>query len=361
MSDINNGNAKGTQSDNLTETGKNPSQASSELKPMLVSYAPHVRGPATTQRIMIDVVIALVPAFIMAIVIFGPRAALLTVVCVLACVLFEGLYQKLMKKPITVADCSAVITGILLAFNLPVTLPLWQAIIGCFVAIILIKQLFGGLGRNFANPAIVARIALFIAFPITMTTWQMPETTPAWVLLTDTVASPTPLFYLTSRELSLAAMLDSLPPFRDMLIGVRGGTIGETSAVALLLGGVYLMIRRVIRWHIPLSFILTVAVLSLLSGGFSTDFMLMHILAGGLLLGAIFMATDYVTSPQTNKGRIIFGIGCGVLTVIIRMFGNYPEGVSFAILFMNIIVPFINKFSMTKPLGAVEKVGGKKE
>ena len=324
-------------------------------KKRTVSFSPHIRGNSTTNRIMLDVVIALMPAFIGSVLIFGPRAALITGVCVSACLLFEAAYQKLLKKPITVTDFSAVITGLLIAFNLPVTIPLWQAVIGCFVAIIMVKQLFGGLGRNFANPAIVARIVLFIAFPVAMgAAWHMPEaawSTPSWMLITDAVSSPTPLYYLTDRTMEVSDIMYVLPNLRDMFLGIRGGTIGETSTAALLLGGIYLIVRRVIRWHIPLSFMATVGVLTFVSGGFSFDFMLMHLLAGGLLLGAIFMATDYVTSPQTSKGRIAFGIGCGLLTVVIRLFGNYPEGVSFAILFMNILVPFINKFTMTKPLG----------
>ena len=322
---------------------------------LTVSFSPHIREKVFTDRIMLDVVIALMPAFFASVFIFGPRAALITAVCVSACVLFEGVYQKLLNKPVTVTDFSAVITGILIAFNLPVTIPLWQAVIGCFVAIIMVKQLFGGLGRNFANPAIVARIVLFIAFPIAMgASWHMPEaawSSPSWMLLTDAVASPTPLQYLTDRGMAAPDIMSALPSLRDMFLGICGVTIGETSAAALLLGGIYLLVRRVIRWHIPVSFMVTVALLTFISSGFSLDLMLMHLLAGGLVIGAVFMATDYVTSPQTNKGRIVFGIGCGLLTVVIRLFGNYPEGVSFAILFMNILVPFINRFTMTKPLG----------
>ena len=311
-----------------------------------VSFSPHIRSGARTNRIMVDVIIALVPALVASVLIFGPRAAILTLACVFFCVVFEGGFQKILKRPVTVLDFSAVITGLLIAFNLPVTLPIWMAAVGCFVAIVMVKQLFGGLGRNFANPAIVARVVLFIAFPIAMTSWHMPDSTPDWVLLTDAVSSPTPLYYLAGAD-----FMQRLPSWRDMFLGIRGGTIGETSVLALLIGGVYLLARGVIRWHIPAAFILTVALLTFLTGGFSADFMLMQVMAGGLVLGAFFMATDYVTSPQTKKGRIIFGIGCGILTVVIRLLGNYPEGVSFAILFMNILVPFINKFSMTKPLG----------
>ena len=312
---------------------------------LTVSFFPHIRHKTTTSNIMLDVVIALVPAFIASILIFGPRAALVTVVCVMACVGFEGIYQKVLGKPSTISDFSAVITGLLIAFNLPVTIPLWQAMVGCFVAIILVKQLYGGLGKNYANPAVVARVVMFLAFSTTMTAWHMPEYTPGWVLLHDAISSPTPLAILARGE------MEYLPGMWDMFVGIRGGSIGETSALALLLGGVYLLIRRVITWHIPVTFIATVAVISFLSGSLSVDYMLYQMFAGGLLLGAIFMATDYVTSPQTSKGRIIFGIGCGLLTVVIRFFGSYPEGVSFAILFMNMLVYFINKLTLTKPLG----------
>jgi len=301
---------------------------------------------------MLDVVIALIPTFIASILIFGPRAALVTAVCVFSCVGFEGICQKILKRPVTVGDFSAVITGLLIAFNLPVTIPLWQAMFGCSVAIILVKQLYGGLGKNFANPAVVARVVMFLAFSATMTAWNLPEYTPSWVLLSDTMAAPTPTMAgPTPLALLARGEVEYLPSMWHMFAGIRGGSLGETSALALLLGGVYLLVRRVITWHIPVTFIATVAVLSFLFGSLSLDFMLFHMFAGGLFLGAIFMATDYVTSPQTSKGRIIFGIGCGFLTVIIRLFGSYPEGASFAILFMNVLVPFINKVTMTKPLG----------
>ena len=336
----------------MTET-KNKNQ---KPKKMMVSFSPHIRSRASSSDIMLDVVAALVPAFIASVLIFGPRAALVTIVCVVACMIFEASYQRLTKQPITLLDFTAVITGLLIAFNLPVTVPLWQAVIGCFVAIVMVKQLFGGLGRNFANPAIVARIILFIAFPATMGYWNMPDSTPSWVLLSgivptssqaavDAVAYATPLAHLAEENIS------ALPSLLNMFLGIQGGSIGETSALALLLGGAYLLARGVIRWHIPVSFVATVAALTFLAGGFDLNFMLTNLLAGGLILGALFMATDYVTSPQTKKGRILFGIGCGLLTVVIRLFGNYPEGVAFAILLMNILVPFINKISMTKPLG----------
>ena len=301
---------------------------------MVVSFSPHIRDKVTTNRIMLDVLIALFPAFVASIWIFGPRAALVTSVCVAACVLFEWVYQKAMKKPVTINDFSACITGVLLAYNLPVGIPLWQAVFGCAVAIILVKQLFGGIGKNFANPAITARVVMFIAFSTTMTTW---------VQLPDAVSSATPLMLMSRGD------LESLPPLMNMIIGTRGGCLGETSAIALLIGGIYLLIRRVITWHAPVAFIATTFILSVIFG----EVPMYHLFGGGLILGAFFMATDYPTTPQTNKGRLIFGIGCGIFTVIIRLYGNYPEGVSFSILFMNMLVPFINKFTLSKPLGGL--------
>jgi electron transport complex protein RnfD len=281
---------------------------------------------------MLDVIIALCPAFIASIVIFGPRSALVTIVCVAACVLCEWGYEKAMKKPITVKDLSAVITGMLLAFNLPVGIPLWQAVVGSIVAIILVKQLFGGLGRNFANPAVTARVFMFLAFSTTMTTW---------VRLPDSVSSATPLVLLGRGD------YDLLPGMWNMIIGTRGGCLGETSALALLIGGVYLIARRVITWHTPVAFMGTVFVLS---AAFGMQPMY-QLFAGGLFIGAIFMATDYPTTPQTTVGRIVFGLGAGALTVIIRRFGSYPEGVSFSILLMNTVVPLINRLTITKALG----------
>jgi electron transport complex protein RnfD len=283
---------------------------------------------------MLDVIIALIPAFIASIWIFGPRAALVTGVCVASCVFFEWAFQKLTKRSVTISDFSAVVTGILLAFNLPVGIPLWQTVFGSAVAIIFVKQIFGGIGKNFANPAITARVVMFIAFSTTMTTW---------VQLPDAVSAATPLMLMSRGE------YESLPAIWNMIIGTRGGCLGETSNVALLLGGIYLLIRRVIKWHTPVAFIGTVVVLTAIFGGSP----IYHLFAGGLFLGAIFMATDYPTTPQTNSGRLIFGIGCGVLTVLIRLYGSYPEGVSFSILLMNVLVPYINKLTLTKPLGGV--------
>ena len=319
---------------------------------MTVSFSPHIRDKITTNRIMIDVLIALVPAFIAAIWIFGPRAGLVTCVCVVSCVVFEWIYQKALKKPVTVNDYSACVTGVLLAYNLPVTIPIWQAIFGCAIAIALVKQLFGGIGKNFANPALTARVVMFLAFSTTMTTWvkipaEVPMTMATWFKMSDAVSSATPLILMSRGE------LESLPPIWNMIIGTRGGCLGETSSIALLIGGIYLLWRRVITWHTPVTFIATTYFLSALLDA-SPMYNLYHLFGGGLIIGAFFMATDYPTTPQTNRGRIIFGIGCGIFTVIIRLYGNYPEGVSFAILFMNMLVPYINKFTLTKPLGGLK-------
>ena len=325
---------------------------------LTVSVSPHINDNSSTRRIMIDVLIALVPAFIASIIIFGARAAVVVSVCVISCILCEWLFEKITKKPNTIGDFSACITGVLLAFNLPVTIPLWQAVFGSAVAIILVKQLFGGLGKNFANPAVAARVVMLLAFASTMTNWYSPnESTSWWVYPIDGVAGATPLALMggTAADAAPFAFLqnvniEGLPSVWNMFLGVRGGSLGETSNLALLIGGIYLMIRRVISWHTPLTFIAVVFVLSGLLG----QNPVYHLFAGGLFLGAIFMATDYVTVPQTNLGRFIFGVGAGLLTVVIRVYGSYPEGVSFAILFMNVLTPYINKFTETRPLGGVK-------
>jgi len=303
---------------------------------------------------MLDVIIALCPAFVFSIWVFGPRAAIVTGTCVSACVFFEWAFGKVTKRENTISDLSAIITGMLLAFNLPVTIPLWQAVFGSLVAIIIVKMLFGGLGKNFANPAITARIVMFLAFPITMTTWAVPamgfkwlgpDTVTAASHFADAVTGATPLAVIAHGDFS------ALPDLWHMFLGVHGGCIGETSELMLLIGGLYLIARRVISWHAPVTFIGTVFVLTALIGNVP----MYHLLSGGLFLGAIFMATDYVTTPLTNPGRIIFGAGAGALTVIIRLYGSYPEGVSFAILLMNMITPYLNKLTYRKALG------GKKE
>ena len=301
----------------------------------IVSVSPHLHSKVDTKSLMRDVCIALVPALIASVVIFGFRSLLVTAVCVAAAVLTEFLYQKGTKQTVTIGDWSAVVTGVLLAFNLPVSIPLWQAALGSIVAILVVKKLFGGLGCNFANPAIVGRIVLFLSFSKTMTAWTFP----------DAVSTATPL--------AVMAKGGELPSLLNMFLGVKGGCLGEVSVLALLIGFVYLLVRKVITWHTPVVFVGTVFVLSWLLGG---DFLyaVNQIMAGGLMLGAIFMATDYATTPSTNKGRMIFGLGCGILTVLIRQWGSYAEGVSFAILFMNILTPYISKWTRTKPFGGVK-------
>lgn len=301
---------------------------------LTVTVSPHLRSGVTTRRIMLDVLIALLPALVAAIGVFGVRAALVVAVCVASSVLSEWIFQKAMKKPSTIGDLTAVITGLLLAYNLPVTIPLWQAVFGSAVAIVLVKQLFGGLGKNFANPAITARIIMFLAFSVSMTNWVIP----------DGVSGATPLALIAKGSTEL------LPSLKEMFLGIRGGCLGETSVLALLLGGAYLLIRRVISWHIPVAFIATVGLLTLALG----QQPLYQLMSGGLLLGAFFMATDYVTSPQTGWGKLVFGLGAGVLTVLIRVYGSFPEGVSYAILLMNILVPYINKVTRYKAFGGVK-------
>ena len=300
---------------------------------LLVSPSPHVRQKADTRSIMLDVIIAMLPALVASVIIFGYRALVVVSVCVISCVLFEYLFEKLCKREVTVGDFSAVVTGILLAFNLPVSIPLWQAMFGSLVAIVAVKQLFGGIGRNFANPAITARIVMLMSFAGAMTNFA---TEP------DAVSSATPLTQMGSAD---------MPSLLDLFLGNHRGSLGETCALALLIGFVYLLVRRVITWHTTVVFVGTVALFTLILGENPIE----HILSGGLLLGAIFMATDYSTSPSTKWGKVIFGLGCGLITVLIRVFGGYPEGVSFAILLMNILTPYINVWTKRKPFGGVKK------
>ena len=295
------------------------------------AYQPQVRAKRGTREIMLDVIIALLPALCVGVWQFGAQALIPLAVSVVSCVFFEWAYRKLLKKPDTIGDLSAVVTGVILAYNLPVSIPLWQAVFGCLVAIVAVKQLFGGIGKNFANPALVGRIVLFLSFSKTMTAWVFP----------DAVSSATPLAQLAAGQ---------KPELLTLLLGNHGGCIGETCALALLLGGAYLLIRGVITWQTPVCFVGTVFVLSLVLGQDA----LRQVLSGGLLLGAFFMATDYVTAPQTYWGRALFGIGAGLLTCLIRFYGSYAEGVSFAILFMNILTPYLSRWTQSKPLGGAK-------
>lgn len=308
---------------------------------LIVCPSPHLRHEDTTRGIMLDVLIALVPAAVAGIVLFGPRAAAVLAVSILSALLSEWICCKVRKRPNTLGDLSAAVTGLLLGLNLPVGLPLWMAAIGSAVAIVIVKQMFGGLGHNFANPAITGRIVLMVSFPTAMTTWVAPF---SWMNQTDAVATATPL---AGGEATL----------RELFLGLRGGCIGEVCAAALLVGGVYLLLRRVITPTAPLAFILTVGGMMWIFG----ENPLHQMLSGGLLLGAIFMATDYVTTPSGWKGQLIFGIGCGLITALIRQFGSMPEGVSYSILLMNILTPYINRFTAPRPFGTRREKKQKKE
>ncbi len=305
---------------------------------LIVSSSPHIHSHATTKNIMRDVVIALMPATVASVVLFGFKALLMIVVCVASAMLSEFFFNMITKKKQTVGDLSAVITGLLLALNLSTKVELWQCMIGSVFAIIVVKCFFGGLGKNFANPAITGRIFLLIAFGTVAGGAQTQ--------FTELTSSATPLEVIKNGG-------DSLPAITDMLIGNRGGAIGETCAIALLLGFVYLLIRKVITWHIPVVYVATVFILSLVIKQ-NLSIALYEVLGGGLLLGAIFMATDYVTSPAGRVAKIIFALGCGIITVLIRFWGSYPEGVSYAILFMNILSPYIEKIHIIKPLGGIK-------
>lgn len=309
------------------------------MNKLFVESSPHIRSAWTTQKIMLNVIIALCPALIMSTYIFGIKALLLTVICCASCVLLEFLFNKVTKREDTISDLSAVVTGMLLAFNLPVDLPIYMAIIGCFVAIVIVKCLFGGIGQNFANPAITARIVLMMSFAGSMTKWTAPF---SWKDGVDATVSATPL------------AADTLPELSDMFLGFRAGCLGETCIAALLLGGLYLMFMGLIRPATPVCFIGTVALLSFLYGGCDVNFMLYQLMSGGLILGALFMATDYATTPLTTKGKIIFGVCCGLITFAIRQFASMPEGVSFSILVMNCLTPLIDRFTAPKALGAVK-------
>ena len=298
---------------------------------LVVTPVPHIRASITTQKIMLRVIIAMLPAAAASVVLFGPRALFVEGLTVAACFLFEYLWCRLRKEDPNWKDLSAVVTGLLLAFNMPASVPWYLPVIGAFVAIIVTKQLFGGIGSNFANPAIVARITLAVSFPSLMTAYTYPDP----VVPYDALSSATPLG------------IDGEVPILDLFLGTHGGVIGETCALALLIGFVFLLATGTIDFTIPAFYIGTVALLSLIFG----QDVVRQILSGGLLLGAVFMATDYVTSPFTRRGKIIFAAGCGIITCVIRFWGNMNEGVSYSILLMNLFVPFINARTRKVPMG----------
>lgn len=319
------------------------------MKKLSLTAAPHINSGISTHNIMLDVVIAMIPASIAAIVLFGLKALWLIITCVGSAVVAEVIFNLCVKKKQTVGDCSAIVTGLLLALNLSTKVALWQAAIGSVFAIVVVKGLFGGLGKNIVNPAIAARVLMLLTFASVAGGAAIE---PLFDL--SFLGNAVPEITATATPLADLKQGVEAPSLLQLLVGAHGGTIGETCAIALVLGFIYLVCRKVIKWYVPVSFIATVFVCFLIAGGFNFTFALQHILAGGVFLGAIFMATDYVTTPTTNRGRVIFCIGAGLLTFAIRFWGSYPEGVSIAILTMNLLVPFINDWTKKKPLGGIK-------
>ncbi|MGE4548066.1 MAG: RnfABCDGE type electron transport complex subunit D [Intestinibacillus sp.] len=338
-----------------------------DLSKVVVTSSPHIKSDEDTRSIMLDVIIAMIPALAVGIFTFGPRALVLTCIAVISCIVFEFAYNKLLHQEVTVGDLSAVVTGMLLAYNIPVSAPWWLPVFGSLFAIVITKMLFGGLGRNFMNPALAGRAFLMASWPGLMTTWTaVGAKLPLFGTLSGddikAISSATPLSVMKVATQGGATLPDA--SLIDALLGQIGGCLGETSALALLAGGLYLLYRKVITINIPAAYILTVAVLTFifpLNGADRVQWMLYEVLSGGLFLGAIFMATDYTTSPVTPKGQIVFGIGCGLLTVFIRYFGGLPEGVSYSILIMNTLVWAIDKKTRPRIFGYAAKADKKKE
>ena len=320
---------------------------------LIASSSPHIRSVENTRSIMLDVIIAMLPALFWAIYNFGFKALLSVVVSVVACLFWEWLYRKLLKKPQSIGDLSAVVTGMLLAFVCPPELPWLALVIGAFFSIVVVKQLYGGIGCNFLNPALAGRAILLASYATAMTTWTLPTSK-----IDTVVSTATPLAIMKEGTVEKFTELTTNYSVADMFIGRVGGSLGEVSALALLLGGAWLLIRKVISWHTPVAFIGTVAILTLISAPAGIDnvqYMLYNVFGGGLMLGAIFMATDYATSPVTKPGQLIFGIGCGLITCFIRRFGSYPEGVCYSILIMNCTTWLLDKYIRPTIYGAVKK------
>ncbi len=311
---------------------------------LIVSMSPHIIAPLSVSRVMLYVIIALLPALISGIAVFGARALTLALVCVGSSVLFEYLWNKILKKNSTISDLSAVVTGLLIALNVPVTLPYYMAIIGCLFAIIIVKQFFGGLGHNFMNPALAARAFLLASWAGAMTTFIDPNEAVYIFGNADIVTSATPLGILKNGG-------GDLPSYGQLFLGNIGGSMGETSVLAILIGAAFLVYKRIIKLYTPLAYIGVLFLLGYISGGDG----LFHILSGGVMLGAFFMATDYTTTPTTSLGQLVFGAGCGIITFIIRKWGGYPEGVTYAILLMNVVTPLIDKYISPKPFGTVKE------
>ncbi len=322
---------------------------------LIATSNPHIRGSETTRSIMLDVIIAMLPALIWAVIKFGVESLILTLVSVIGCMFFEWGYRAIMKRPQSVGDLSAVVTGMLLSFVCPPTTPLWMILIGDFFAIVVVKQLFGGIGKNFVNPALAGRAFLLGSYAGVMTTWIDPleSKAPMFGGIADAATAATPLAYMKTGDM---AGLTAEYSVTDMFMGNIPGSMGEISALMLLIGGVYLIIRKVINWHTPVSYLATVAVLTFLfpKAGSGVEWMLYSLFGGGLMLGAFFMATDYATSPVTKKGQVIFGIGCGLFTVFIRYFGSYNEGVCYSIMVMNLCVALIDKYTKPVRFGVVK-------
>ena len=323
-----------------------------DFSKVVITSSPHIKSKEDTKSIMLDVLLALIPSLAVSTYVFGLRAILMTAVSIIACMVFEAIYDKIVGKENTVMDLSAAVTGVLLAFVCPVTLPYWMLIIGDGIAIIFAKCIFGGLGKNFINPALAGRAFLLASWPVAMTTWVATRSHVGLGSTADVVSTATPMAILKGSAEG------DLPSAMSVFLGVTGGSMGEVSAIALLIGGIYLLVRKVITIQIPASYILTVAVLAVIfpaEGYGHLEYMLYAIFGGGLMLGAIFMATDYSTTPVSKKGQIVFGIGCGLLTTMIRFFGGYPEGVCYSILLMNTTVWLIDKYTRPTKFGAPAK------
>ncbi len=324
------------------------------MEKLLVSSSPHYRAKSSVRRIMLDVIIAMLPIVVASVILFGWRALAITVLSVACCAVFESLFDWVTKKPNTVSDLSCIVTGMLFAFNVPVSVPYWLVVVGTFIAIVIAKMLFGGLGKNFANPALVGRAAVMVAWPQLMTFWIEPFSDGVSVLGgVDAVSSATPLSVLKSSG-TLPQGLRVL----DLFLGKTGGCLGEVCTAAILVGAVYLLIRRVISWRVPVAYLGTVAIITFLfplnGPSFDVQYMLAQLCSGGLMLGAFFMATDYTTCPVTRKGMLIYGVGCGLLTVLFRYFSGYSEGVSYAILLMNVFTFAIDRATAPRRFGEKE-------
>lgn len=318
----------------------------------IVSSSPHIRSNEDTSYIMKHVIIALIPAALASIYFFGLIAIKVIIFCIIGSVASEYLFQKISKKESTIYDYSAVVTGILLAFNLPASIPWWMCIMGSAFAIIVVKMVFGGIGHNFMNPALGARIFLLASFPVAMTSWIKPVTSLSNI---DALTTATPLSFLKEGTQRLVELSNNNITLIDTIIGNIGGCIGETCAVFIIIGGIYLIHKKIINYTIPLFYILTVFLLTFLLGGFNIDFALFQMFTGGVMLGAFFMLTDYTTSPMSTKGQIIYSVLAGIITVVIRMYGGYPEGVSYSIVLVNVITPLIDKFVRPRTFGEVGK------